>query len=384
MRIAMIGDFPRDTAHIAGGVESVMANLAEGLSRFDDLELDIVTVDRWRLGAREVDEGFGTVHYLEASTRPGRLKIRQDIENMTAELVRLKPDLVHAHIAGKYSAAADASGIPWVLTLHGIRFLEARLKKGLRDRTWGRWLVTREELRSVSRASHVISISPFIGDSFGGRLRGKVYDIENPVSDTYFKLEGSDEDNTLLYAGRLTSRKGIDTLLRGFARLHETHPEARLHLAGSFDKAVNDPYAERIHTIVEEEVLDEVVDFLGLLGETRLLEEFARCSALVLSPVLETAPMVIAQAMAAGKPVIATDVGGNRYMIEDGVSGYVVPDKNEEKLGDAMQMVMGDPQRRADMGRRGQVLARDRFRISAVAERTRLAYYDVLGRAPSD
>ncbi|MCG6870552.1 MAG: glycosyltransferase family 4 protein [Gammaproteobacteria bacterium] len=384
MRIAMIGDFPRDPAHIAGGVESVMANLTEGLSRFEDIVLDIVTVDRWGLGARETDEGFGTVHYLAASTRPGRLKIRQDIDTMTAELVRLKPDLAHAHIAGKYSAAADASGIPWILTLHGIRFLEARLKKGLRDRTWGRWLVTREEMRSVGRASHVISISPFIGDSFGGRLRGKVYDIENPVSDTYFGLAGTDEDNTLLYAGRLTPRKGIDTLLRGFARLHDERPEVRLHLAGSFDKAVNDPYAERIHAIVEEEGLHEVVDFLGLLGEQRLLEEFARCSALVLSPILETAPMVIAQAMAAGKPVIATDVGGNRYMVADGASGFIVPDNDVEQLSDAMRKVMEDPQRRAEMGRHGKELAERRFRIRSVAERTRLAYYDALGRTPRD
>jgi glycosyltransferase involved in cell wall biosynthesis len=64
---------------------------------------------------------------------------------------------------------------------------------------------------------------------------------------------------------------------------------------------------------------------LGNLDDDALLEEYATCSALVLSSKVETAPMAIMQAMAAGKAVVSTNAGGARYLVQEGKTGFIVP-----------------------------------------------------------
>ena len=384
MHIALVGDYSRDSHTIGGGVESVMLYLAQGLSAFPDISLDVVTLDRWGLGARSVENGRVRVHYVEASQLPGRLAHSDNINRMRDFLVALKPDLVHAHIAGKYSAAAAASGMPWVLTLHGIRYLEAQLRTGFRNRLYRNTLVRREEMRGVRQASHLISISPFIQASFGKNIRAKVYDIENPIADVYFDLESSPEAQQLLYVGRLTPRKAIDVLLKAFRQVHEHFPGATLRLAGKCDSDTQDPYCESLKRFVEENQLQGAVQFLGQLNEAQLHKEYQSCTALVLTAVLETAPMAIAQAMAVGVPVVTTDAGGSRYLVDDGRSGSVVPINDSRAIAQALETLLADPGKASEYGRQAKQSAKQRFHTDAVAARTRDVYYDILGKISPD
>ena len=131
----MIGDFPRSIDEIAGGVESVMLYLVRELSNSRELKIDVITLDRWNLGARVVDYDGFKVHYLAQSKLVGPARRLHNLRRLSRQLRAIAPDITHAHIAGIYSDAACLSGAPWVLTLHGIRFLESKLRRGLLDRT---------------------------------------------------------------------------------------------------------------------------------------------------------------------------------------------------------------------------------------------------------
>lgn len=379
MHVVMVGDFPRDFNQIAGGVEAVTLYLSQGLQDYPDLTLDVVTLDRWGLGHRVVKHSQLTIHYLPMTRLPGRLSVWGNSRRLQAEIIQLKPDLVHAHIAGKYAQAAAATGLPWVLTLHGVRFLEARLWQGLLTQYRG-WFIKRDEFQAVQRASHLISISPFIHETFKAHIQGQVYDVENPIAEAFFNLPlRQSQPRQLLFVGRLIPRKGVHTLLQAFAKLHRRLPGVTLRLAGG-GISNNDPtsYYQKLKQFVVENGLSDAVTFLGELGEEAILQEYANCGALVLSSVLETAPMAVMQAMAAGKAVVSTDAGGARYLVEPGQSGLIVPPNDEAALAEALYQVLSDEAGLEAMGRRGREIAEQRFHIKVVAARTREIYYCIL------
>jgi glycosyltransferase involved in cell wall biosynthesis len=379
MRVAMIGDFPRSDHEVGGGVESVMLYLARELARAGQLDVHTVTLDRWGLGSRTLTMGGFTAHYVERSRLPSRAGFIRNVHTMRNRLGALRPDLVHAHIAGHYAEAAHASGLPWILTLHGIRYLEAGLRKGLLDRTYRRWLVAREERRSVRRAPYLISINPFVNQSFTDEVTGRVFPIENPVDDRFFELAQRNEPFTLLHVGRLTPRKDILTLLRAFRSLLQRQPGARLRLAGACDPGDPQRYCRSLHAYVQRHGMEEQVRFLGQTEQGRLLAEYARASVVVLSAVLETAPMAIAEALAAATAVVTTDAGGCRHLIDEGKTGRVVPRQDPDALARALALVLGPDGRALNLGVAGRATAEERFRARRVCEKTLEAYRAVLG-----
>jgi glycosyltransferase involved in cell wall biosynthesis len=384
MHVVVAGDYPRSPEHISGGVESVVLYLTQALQCYPDLELDIVTLDRWRTGQGTVRYENVTVHYLPPSGLPSRLSAWENIRLVRDIMLDLNPDLIHVQVAGGMADAAADTGVPWVLTLHGIRHLEITLWQGLLNRYRG-WFIKREEFRAIKRARHLISISPFVRSAFNGYLQDKeVYDIENPVADTFFEQPfQKGEPGRMLFAGRLIPRKGIHTLLRAFAELHRRVPTATLRLAGgSSFKSEPGNYHRELKQFVADAGLEKAVHFLGELDESDLLEEYASCSALVLSSVLETAPMVIMQAMAAGKAVVSTDAGGSRYLVEHGQTGLIVPINDVQALAEALYQVLSDEATLQAMGHRARALAQQRFHNTVVAARTRDVYYGVLGQVP--
>lgn len=382
VHVVVAGDYPRSPSQIGGGVEAHVLYLTQALQQYPDLHLDVVTLDKWQTGQGSVKHGNVTVHYLPSVRLPSRLSEWGNVRQLKAKIVVLNPDLIHAQVAGGYAKAAAASGFPWMLTLHGIRFLEANLKTGLANRYRG-WFIKRDEISSVKRAKHIISINPFIQQTFDGKIQGKVYDIENAVLEDFFYVPEKTIPGRLLFAGRLVPRKGVHVLLQAFARLHQRMPEATLHLAGGgLSENGSAGYPQQLLEFVAEKGLTDAVTFLGEVDQSTLIKEYAECSALVLSSVLETAPMVITQAMAAGKAVVSTDAGGARYMVRHGQTGYIVRLNDDEALADALYQALSNEQELQMMGHRAKEIAKQCSHPTVVAAQTRAVYYDILGRTP--
>jgi len=383
MHIVMAGDYPADPDNISGGVEAVVRNLTLALQAYSDLRLDLITLGKRGTAKRTVNEGQLTVHYLPAAKLPSYLSTLANIRQIRAEMRRLKPDLLHVQVAGEYAEAAAGTGLPWILTLHGIRFLEVDLWQDFLSKYYRGWFIKQEERRAVKRAKHVISISPYIQSTFNGQIQGQIYDIENPIDEAFFKVPLGQNSVNLLFVGRLIPRKGVHTLLRAFAHLHRRIPEARLRLAGVGDFSNElKTYPDQLKQFVVEAGLEEAVTFLGGIDKSTLLKELENSAAFVLAAVQETAPMVIMEAMAAGKAVVSTDAGGARYLVAHGETGFIVPINDEQALAEALYQALSDQDQLAAMGRRARKTAEQRFHAQAVAARTRDLYYQVLGQQP--
>ena len=377
MRVAVIGQYPLDERRIVGGVEGAMVPLLQSLACFPDLEMHIVT-------CQGVPEDYmtqargGVPLHVRRRRRFGRLTFyARDVVNTRRALQAISPDVVHAHGIGIY--AISALGFPCrnVITIHGIIYREARFGQKLPARLRG-WLDSFYERYSLARVQNLISINPYVAQEVTriGGFRGHLYAIENAVDDMFFTVSASGERSTILYAGAVIARKGLLNLLRALARVQKTMPHIELRVAGEIDS--EPAYVEACRQFIAQHGLETAVTFLGSLTARDMVTEYARCAVLALPSKQETAPVVVAEAMAAGRPVVATRCCGMPHMIEHESSGLLVEDEDIPGLASALLLVLGDDALRARMGQRGRELAEARFRADLVAQQTRDVYLKIL------
>lgn len=176
----------------------------------------------------------------------------------------------------------------------------------------------------------------------------------------------------ILFVGRMDKRKGFRYLLRAFPYIKEVLPDARLIAVGAFsdkDKAPFVRYA-RAHKL-------HGVHFVGYATPEEL-PRYYRTATIYCAPNtgFESFGIVLLEAMAAGLPIVASDIAGFRSVLQDGAEGRLVPPMNEQALAQAVIDLLNDPARRAEMSERGKRKA-EQYDWSIIAQRV-LAYYDEL------
>ena len=200
--------------------------------------------------------------------------------------------------------------------------------------------------------------------------------VENPVADAYFDLPDATEPGTILCAGRIIRRKNVLGLLQAFAELRRRIPAAQLRLAG--DEHSEPEYAAQCRQFVAEQGLGEAVSFLGWLDESAMQAEYSRCACLALPSWQETAPVAIEQAMAAGKVVVASDVGGVPHLLANGQAGLLVRPDDNAGLVEALRQAVQDEALCQRLGQRARSEAERRFRASVVARQTVAVYQTII------
>jgi len=123
------------------------------------------------------------------------------------------------------------------------------------------------------------------------------------------------------------------------------------------------------------------VEFLGHVNHARLVQELSRASVFLLPSRQENAPMAIAEAMAAGIPVIASNRCGMPYMISEGQTGFLIDPESTDWIARRLDELLAAPELAHRMGQAGHCVALDRFHPRAVAEKTLAVYRQVCGSA---
>lgn len=212
---------------------------------------------------------------------------------------------------------------------------------------------------SVARSKYLVAISSHTEQAFQGIAKHKFHRIDNPVEDEYFALEGVGEPGHVLFVGSLGRRKNLLGLLSVIEIASKRVPELTLVVAGgTSDKA----YADEVENFIAERNLSKNVQLLGLVKRQDLPAELAKCSVYALISREENAPCAITQAMAAGKPVLASNVGGIPDMVEHGKMGYLADCDDTEKLAEYLITLLEDDNLRRSMGEAARVEANKRFR----------------------
>lgn len=385
LRVAMVGGYNLDAARLHGGVQAATAYLVRGLCKIAPLELHILAFrPPYWTGPDFFDQNGARIHLLLPYPRFERLWNYHRYQSIfDRAMAQIQPAVVHAQEAASDAYVAIRSGLPTVVTAHGIRREDLRYVHSLRLRLRFYFDSVLTERRVMSRVKYLIAISHYVTDYFAPLLRPDISPefIPNAVDERFFKLEDHSNKKIVLYAGRLIPRKRILDLVKAFVPVSHQFPEAELHLAGEI--ATDPAYVDTIRTSIQQTGLSERVKLLGELCQEDLLHEYEACTLLALPSSQETLPVVIAQAMAAAKPSVATRTGGVAEMTgQDCERGLLVNVGDVDGLAAGIMQLLRNPAQCARLGQAGRTFALENYHLDRVAQRTFNVYQTIAAREP--
>ena len=368
-----------------GGVEEAVRQLAIEYQRRG--VKTIVLTNRWprALPREEIYDGI-PIYRLAMRVPEGSLKARINYwlthraicREMFGILRRHEIDVLHVQCVsanGYYAGIAKRElGLPLVVTTQGERTMDA-------TQLYERSAFMNQALRALlAEADHITACSRHTLDDMEAYW-GKPFETRASVVYNGIELRDfaeaepyTDPEHYILGIGRLVPQKGFDVLLRAFARAEL--PGWKLLIAGEGS---------------EREPLERLIVQLGLQGQAKLIGRVDRKAAaalflgsafFVLPSRMEPLGIVNLEAMAAGKPVIASRVGGVPEIVKEGETGLLFPAEDEGALCEAMVRLASSPGLRERFGAAARV-AVEEFTWPAIADQYTKIYQETLALRPA-
>lgn len=345
-----------------GGVEFYIYNIAHKLQSEFGWDVCIVTTgDKGTKTTVEYFEGMKVYrlgYWFKLSNAPINLLwpfiLRNIFRVEHADLIN-----VHAPVPGLPDIGAWVSGAtPVVVTYHA-----GSMKKGKIIPDIVIWLYENGPLKwLLNMADSIVCSSDFVRDDFLNKYKYKSKTITPGVDTAQFKPAENSviNSNTILFVAGLSRSqqfKGLKLLMEAIKKVSENIPTIRLVVVGEGDMRTE--YEEHSKKLG----LEKNVSFMGKLTGEPLVHAYQQASVFVLpsSSPAESFGMVLVEAMACGRPVIGTNLGGIPNVIDNEKNGILIPEKNVKALSSAIERVLSDKNLADTFGKNGLEKALSKF-----------------------
>jgi D-inositol-3-phosphate glycosyltransferase len=389
-RVALISEHASPLG-ILGGVDSggqnvYVGQLAKHLAALG-YAVDIFTrQDSERLP--EIAEWVSGIRIIHVPAGPANYVRKEDLlpymDEFTAYMLRFckcqrdSYDLLHANFWMSGLIAADikrAFGTPFVITFHALGRVRRLHQREADQFPNARFAI---EDRIVTEADRILAECPQDEEDLIRLYNAEPAKITivpcgfdpaelSPISKPLarFALNIPPEERVILQLGRIVPRKGVDTAIRGLGCLVRDHAiSARLLIVGG-ESDEPDPQAApeiaRLQAIACEEGVADLVTFVGRRGRETLKYYYSAADVFVTVPWYEPFGITPVEAMACGTPVVGSNVGGIKYTVRDGETGYLVPPKDPEKLAERLAHLYAHPKLLSVLSRQAIRRANDLF-----------------------
>ncbi len=386
-----------------GGQNVYVGQLAKHLAELG-YEVDVFTrrdserlpeIAEWVSGIRIVHVPAGPPQYVR---KEEMLPLMDEFASYMVRFCRCQRDtyqLVHANFWMSGLVACElkkALGLPFVMTFHALGRVRRQHQKEADGFPDERFAV---EDRCVAEADRILAECPqdeedlvrlYNADPARVTIIPCGFDpLElSPISKPLarFALNLPPEEKVILQLGRLVPRKGVDTVIRGLARLvHNHHITARLMIVGG-ESDEPDPAATpeigRLQQVAREEGVEEWVTFVGRRGREALKFYYSAADVFVTVPWYEPFGITPVEAMACGTPVVGSNVGGVKYTVRDGETGYLVPARDPDRLAERLAYLYAHPKLMGLLSRQAVRRANDLFTWEKVAAAVAGVYEEIL------
>ncbi|HEY8150835.1 MAG TPA: glycosyltransferase family 4 protein [Vicinamibacteria bacterium] len=353
-----------------GGAERMLAHLARTLQDAGAWNVAFLPADGEGWLARELEESGVAIEYYRLP-RPLSPAAARSLE---AALRRHRVEVAHSHefTMAVYGAWASwRAGIPHVITMHGSSYYAARFRRRLAMRA------------AVALSGRTVAVSASLSRRLGhdlGMDPSRVMMISNGVprvarGETTLRGELGlrPEDRLLVSVGNLYPVKGHRHLIDALALIAGRHPSVHVAIAGRGE--MEDALLTRARDL-------GVADRVHLLGlRTDVAAVLAAADVFVLPSLSEGLPLALLEAMFAGCPIVASDVGEVGTALAQGEAGVLVEAGDGAALAAALDEVLSDPVRAWELGARAAIRAAAEYDISHMVRRY-AQIYDELLRTP--
>jgi L-malate glycosyltransferase len=359
-------------ADLAAGAEIQLAILLASLAKMPQFELSAVLFNDGHLAAELRALGID-VHIISESRWSSFSIFKQLMDYFGAHEV----DVLHTHkykdnILGNLASLGRGIRVR-VRTVHGLpepfagfEAVKMFLYEGI-DHGVNRWLVDRILAVSLDMQDQLI-------ESLGsekvtcihnaidiGRIR-----VTKPAAELRRELQLDERHFVIGTMGRLVPVKGLDCFLRGARVIHNQRPNVKFIIAG------DGPLKGPLQAIAHDNGIERDVLFLGHRKDS--YDILALMDLFVLPSLREGIPMVLLEALALSRPVVASRTGGIPEVIEHGFSGLLVPAGKDDELARACMTLIDDSQLAQRLGNAGQKRVQERFSATYMAEKVADVY----------
>jgi glycosyltransferase involved in cell wall biosynthesis len=272
--------------------------------------------------------------------------------------------LVHASIAGRI--AAKLAGMKSIVTTRHYGYYH-------KEKSLINWI----ERKTAVFNSNFIAISKAVKEYMNNREKykpEKITVIYNAVDLSLFDSEApviisrNNDDFLIGSVGRLHPSKGYDTLLKSMPQVIKEFPSAKLIIIGD---GIQRKYLEGV---CYDLGISEQVIFLGRKTSREVIDFLKKIDIFVLASNWEGFGLALLEAMACAKPVVATNVGGIREIVDAGETGFLVPPRHPQKLAENIIRLCKDSKLSETMGKRGRQKVEKLFSIHNMISRLTTLY----------
>jgi D-inositol-3-phosphate glycosyltransferase len=359
-RIAFISEHASPLAVLggvdAGGQNVYVAELAKYLSK-TDYEVDVFTrwedpstdqVINWMSNVRVIHVKAGPVKYIQ---KEDLLQYMPEFRRNMMQFIEEEDivyDLIHANFFMSALVAMELKeimDIPYVVTYHALGKVR-RIHQKEADKFPIERLNIEEE--TATRADRIIAecqqdkedlVNLYDVDTTKlsivpcGFCPSEFYPVNQSFARNYLSLD--QDENILLQLGRMVPRKGVDTVIQALSFLRSSKQKARLLIVGGESKTPDPnicPEIGRLQKISNDLGVASSVTFIGRRDRHLLKYFYSASDIFITTPWYEPFGITPLESMACGTPVIGAEVGGIKYSVENGETGYLVPPKNPQAL----------------------------------------------------
>jgi len=326
-----------------GGLETIAYRLARDLHKSGKYQVSVITSNYEAKGYRQdIIDGM-VVHRLPIWFRVSNTPINPFWYWWIKRIFKVEhPDLVHTHSPVPYLAdlaveAASNEHIPVLATYHSGSMRKGRWPVDIIISFYERIFLR----RLFKRSNAVVAVSQTFARNYFPQFAEKTFFIPTGVDLSRFKKTPLPKEDTVTFIGRIehsSSWKGIEQLLQAMAIVIKHRPHARLELVGGGDAI--DHYRARAEALG----IGASVSLPGSQSGEKLIDAYRRATIVVLPSTSDSEAFSVAlvEAMACGRPVIGTNIGGTPQVIDNEKDGFLVPPKDPQALAAAIERILGD------------------------------------------
>jgi glycosyltransferase involved in cell wall biosynthesis len=351
-----------------GGAERVVADLASSFQAADTQNVVFLPRDGEDWLRRQLDGSDVAIEYFKIDRPVSPSCARTLIEAFRRHQI----DVAHSHefsMAVYGGWAAWRAGIPHVITMHGGRYYASRLRRRLALRA------------AVALSAATVAVSSPLAQAISDDLgveRSRILMVPNGVRyvapehvTLRVELNLRPEDRLVVSVGNLYPVKGHQHLVDALALIATKYP--RLHIAIAGRGGLEDALRSR----AADFHLSDRVHLLGLRADIPAI--LAAADVFALPSLSEGLPLALIEAMFAGRPIVATDVGEVGVALDDGQAGVLVEPGNVHALASAVDALLDEPARAKALGERAAAHARAHYSLPRMVARYATLYEQALG-----